>query len=56
MFPPPPQVFNFHFITVLVLFCSGWCFTKMLALYEKVGVQQSASKSLVGKHFHENFC
>ena len=34
---PPPQVFHFHFITVLVLFCSGWRFTKMLALYEKVG-------------------
>ena len=53
---PPPQVFHFHFITVLVLFCSGWCFTKMLALYEKVGAQQGANKSLVGKHFHENFC
>ncbi len=54
--PPPPQVFHFHFITVLVLFCSGWRFTKMLALYEKVGAQQSANKLLVGKHFHENFC
>jgi hypothetical protein len=45
------------FILLLFWFCSVlagalpkcWHFMKKL-------VQQSANKSLVGKHFHENFC